>query len=95
MPQKSLHRFLQRNKSRFARIRNFCCMSSKNISDAMRNLDFDEADRQAEWLERHRYEETTEEDIRELLSQVIRLDDREAMQTAGRLIERLQTEEVT
>lgn len=67
----------------------------KNISDAMRNLDFDEADRQAEWLERHRYEETTEEDIRELLSQVIRLDDREAMQTAGRLIERLQTEEVT
>lgn len=61
----------------------------------MRNLDFDEADRQAEWLERHRYEETTEEDIRELLSQVTRLDDREAVQTAGRLIERLQTEEVT
>ena len=61
----------------------------------MRNLDFDEADRQAEWLERHRYKETTEEDIRELLSQVTRLDDREAVRTAGRLIERLQTEEVT
>ena len=51
--------------------------------------------RQTGRLERHRYEETTEEDIRELLSQVTRLDDREAVQTAGRLIERLQTEEVT
>lgn len=67
----------------------------KNLSDAMRSLDFDEADRQARWLEKHRYEETTEEGIRELLSQVTRLDDRAAVQTAGKLIELLQTEEVS